>query len=682
MARNSSPQGIRKSCSATCVRKICLANSGSIPFASTSSQSQNAMSRSPSWVISSKWQSRCTFGLVKHRPRLTKRSDAFKSSLIVKTSPKRMGRFRVSPSSNSLRYDLIMFLAEPNDSVALREVMKNQWWQRLWTFQEFVVARKLVIVMGHLRIPWGDFYRVVSQLSWPDETGNHAKGQLLTLDQYLPRDHELLWVEVAEAVMARTAYKESFPQARPLSMSHFLIQTRNRRAENSRDKLYGLYYLFETFGYQLPKIDYEKSVAEIYRGISLCLVRRSRSWWILTHLFNRRDLSTLELPSWVPDFSTRTLWHQHYGVRVRNANDFVERIEETEETMVEDKEAKVSEAKKGETEAREAESREEPAINAFLLEENLGSIKTNAIFLWTVTGATSEMPANAALDLSLEQSFDSVASDVLDYAQEDFLFILAGWLKLFDSSDSSQPLQGEGDMEVELPEQFASHNESQMMKAVACAFYRSFVSTFRAAEKRMRERAASGPEKDREATKAKVEEARHLQISAGEILPDLINNIRRCISPDERHPCRYCRTKVFHKRGDAVDHFFEWSKENRIDPGGFIVMLYSRAIDHSLFQTNATGSCGGHFGFCRNMPRAGDDVVMLSGLPDPVILRRRAGIRPGEVDTYSVVGVTTGMLGPSMLDLAGNEVKGDYCFGKCPEMADLKGREPRSFYLV
>lgn len=563
--------------------------------------------------------------------------------------------------------------------------MKNQWWQRLWTFQEFVVARKLVIVMGDLHIPWVDFYGVVSRLSWPNETGNHAKGQFLTLDQYLPRDYELLWVEVAEAVMARTAYKESFPQARPLSMSHFLILTRNRKAENPRDKLYGLYYLFETFGYQLPKIDYEESVAEIYKGISLSLVRRSRSWWILMHLFNRRDLSTLELPSWVPDFSTRAVWHQHYGVRVRNANDLVERIEEAEET----KDAKVSDAKEGEIEERQEGSREkhgstpEDSVNTFLLEDHLGSIKTNAIFLWTVTSATSEMPANAALDLSLEQSFDSVASDVLEHAQEDFLFILASWLKLFDSSDTSQPLGSVGDMAVELPTQFASHNESQMMKAVACAFYRSFVSTFRAAEKKVRERVESEPDKVSEEAKAKVEEARQFQISATvEILPDLFNNIRRCISPDERHPCRHCMTKVFHQRGDAVDHFFEWTKENGIDPGGFIVMLYSRAIDHSLFQTNATGSCGGHFGFCRNLPRAGDDVVMLPGLPDPVILRRRAGTGPGEVDTYSVVGVTTGMLGPPMLDLAGNELRGDYCFGKCPEMASLAGREQRSFYLV
>lgn len=602
---------------------------------------------------------------------------------------KRMRRSRVSLFSIPLRYDLIRILAEPNDSIALREVMKNQWWQRLWTFQEFVVARKLIIVMGYLHIPWVDFYGVVSQLSWPDETGNHAKGQLLTLNQYLPKDHELLWVEVGEAVMARTAYKESFPQARPLSMSHFLIQTRNRKAENSRDKLYGLYYLFETFGYQLPKIDYEESVAEIYRGISLSLVRRSRSWWILTHLFNRRDLSTLELPSWVPDFSTRAVWHQQYGLRVRNANDLVEKIEELDETIAEHKDAKVSEAQEGEAEAREAESSEEhgltiqDATKTFLLEEHLGSIKTNAIFLWTVTSATSEMPANAALDLSLERSFDSVASDVLDHAQEDFLFILASWLKLFDSSDPMRPLGSVGDKAVELPEQFSSHEESQMVKAVACAFYRSFVSTFRAAEKSMRERVESRPDKISEATKAKVEEARQFQISATvEILPDLLNNIRRCISPDERHPCRHCMTKVFHQRGDAVDHFFEWSKEKGIDPGGFIVMLYSRAIDHSLFRTNATGSCGGHFGFCRNLPRAGDDVMMLPGLPDPVVLRRRAGSRPGEVDTYSVIGVTTGMLGPPMLDPTGNEVRGEYCFSKCPEMANLNGREPRSFYLV
>ena len=541
--------------------------------------------------------------------------------------------------------------------------MKNQWWQRLWTFQEFVVGNKPILVMGHVHISWADFYAIATILvtqKEDDERNNRDSG---TNDRSLPNDQDIIWVEVAEAVMARRAYQERLPEnLRPLSMSHFLIKTRNRKADNPRDKLYGLYYLFTTFGYQLPKINYDEDVAEIYKEISLRLVRQSRSWWILTHLFNRRNISTLGLPSWVPDFNTHAVWHQQANVRFQNANDLVDTLaEEAEESPA-----------------------DETFGGTFSLEEHLGAIKTTAIFLWTVTAATPEMPANAALDLTLESSFDLLASDVLEYAKEDFLFILASWLKLFDSIDNSnvQPLESERDTATEAQEGFASHNEGEMMKAVACAFYRSSAGMLRTATKKFKEKIKSQPDEEPKLMKAKSQ-ALDFQVAAAHVLPNIMNNIRRCMSPDERHPCRKCRTKAPHKSGEAADHLFEWWTENLgANTLDVILLLYSRAIDHSLFQTNATGRCGGHFGFCRNLPRAGDDVVLLPGLPDPVILRRRPGVRPGEVDSYRVVGVTTGMVGPPVLDIKGEEVKGDFCFGSCPEIEGLKERESRSFYLV
>ena len=565
--------------------------------------------------------------------------------------------------------------------------MKNQWWQRLWTFQEFIVARKLVIVMGHLHILWEDFYRIVSRLFWVEKTAKQVEGHPMLTHQYLPLNDFLLWIEVHEAVMARTAYKDNLPQTRPLSISNYLIQTRNRQAQNPRDKLYGLYYLFETFGYQLPKIDYERNLVEIYREIVFRLVQQSRSWWVLTHLFNRREISTLEFPSWVPDFGARTVWHQQYSVRIRNLNTLQQTMESVEgitaERMIpKEDEWKLGKLKEGGLESGEEDRSINGSIdNTFLLEEHLGSIKTSAIFLWTVTTATSEMPANAAVDLTLDRSLESVASDLFDHAREDFLYILASWLKLFESSDTMQPLESEADLAVELPEQYASFKESQMMKAIACAFSRSFFTTFRAEDKTLRKSEGSRLEEKAIEAATRLKFTR-IPVVAAKFLPDLINNIRRCISPDERHPCSHCMTKVFHQKGEAVEHLYEWEHKDTLFPEAFVKLLYCRAVDHSLFRTNATGSCGGHFGFCRNLPRAGDDVVMLPGLPDPVILRRRAAVRPGDVDTYSVVGVTTGMLGPPVLDLGGDEKRSDYCFGKCPEMANLNGLESRSFYLI
>ena len=103
--------------------------------------------------------------------------------------------------------------------------------------------------------------------------------------------------------------------------------------------------------------------------------------------------------------------------------------------------------------------------------------------------------------------------------------------------------------------------------------------------------------------------------------------------------------------------------------------LYSRAVEHALFQTSATNSCRGHFGFCRNEPRAGDDVVLLPGLYDPVIVRQETP------ECYRIVGVTSGMVGPVFIDDGAPNVEGSFCLGTCEMLKGVAELKPRSFLL-
>ena len=507
------------------------------------------------------------------------------------------------------------------------------------------------MVVGNVHILWDDFYSAVTGFA-----ASETNDQMLT-DHIGTQGRGVLWIEITEIVMARRAYQERLPKPhRPLSMSHFLIQTRNRGAQDPRDKLYGLHYLFQFLGYRLPEIDYNKTVAEIYEEVSRCLVKQSQSWWILTHLFSRRDLSTLGLPSWVPDFNSHADWHQHINVRSQNASDYFETFED--------------------------KSLANQEFQKMLLEVHSGALRTSAIFLWTVTNATPEMPTNSALDLSMEQRFEEAMSGVLEDAKEDFLFVLSSWLKLMDPSESMQAPESSSDDLTEPEDDGTSDIESQMIQAVTCAFYRSSANMFRAGTRKLKESIRSGPDEEPEVTEARAE-ALQGQAMSFHFISKLLGSIRRCISPDARHPCRYCGTKLPHPSGEAAEHLFQWMKGSwEGNTGDIIALLYSRAVDHSLFQTNATEGCGGHFGFCRNLPRVGDDVVLLPGLQDPVILRRKPGARSGNFEYYRVVGVTTGMVGPPVLDAAGDETKGDYCLGTCAEISSSKGREPTSFYLV
>ena len=487
----------------------------------------------------------------------------------------------------------------------------------------------------------------------------------------MPKENDMLWFEMAEVVMARTAYQGRLSKKqRPPSMSHFLIKTRNRKAEDPRDKLYGLYYLFETFGYRFPAIGYLQPVAKIYEDITLCLVEQSRSWWILTHLFNRRNLSTLKLHSYVPDFAEHAAWRQAANVRFRNAQDM-------SELEVED-------------DRDDGATREK-----FLVKDGSGVIKAEATFLWTIANATPEMPANAPLDLSLEQSFDLDGVEVLVNATEDFLFILAGWLKSMDPSNNMEAFErSDSDSvasgEIETLEGYDSNIEALMMRAVGTAFYRSSTSAFLGKQDLkadVRAKYASDDEDDPPEAVPKQDEdlgSVDFQEFASYLLPEILNNIRRCISPDARHPCRQCGTTASHASGEAAEHLMQWMKDNISKQiRDLMLIFYTRAVDHSLFLTTATnGGCGGHFGFCRNLPRAGDDDVLLPGLSDPVVLRRKAAVKPGDVDTYRVIGVTTGMIGSPLTNSEGEETAGPFCLGSCPEIESVSSAKPRSFYLV
>ena len=172
------------------------------------------------------------------------------------------------------------------------------------------------------------------------------------------------------------------------------------------------------------------------------------------------------------------------------------------------------------------------------------------------------------------------------------------------------------------------------------------------------------------------------QVQAADLLPTMLQNIRACFSPDKAHPCRICATTAVHWGNEANRHFMTWLHSQVSDNSLiFIVyLLYTRAVDHSMFLTSASdGGCPGHFG---NFPRAGDSVVLLPGLEEPVIVRPRSTFG-GRDDCYRIVGVTSGMTGPAVSrDEIGPGAYERLCFGECPEMEMSEGHKSRSISLV
>ena len=560
--------------------------------------------------------------------------------------------------------------------------MKHGWWKRMWTFQEFVLSRRPTFVVGYTKIPWKLFREIMPNLvfdtSSPEENRQMQAKKTSAIGQLLPNDfghaadveastHMLPhWVEATEATTCRTAYEQLQLEPQPKFMSYFLFKIRNRETSELRDKVFAIHSLFRVSGYDLPDIDYNKNVEEIYTGAALALLQQSQSWWMLSHLLNKREVSSMVLPSWVPDFSSPAAWHQRAGLRSHNINKLERDIER-----------------------QEAIASRLTSI-PFRLDEVEGGLMTQAVFLWTVTKASAGMPSSKVLDRSFDEHFEQTDFGILQEALEDFLFHLAGWLTTMEPAEDSVKSQSPS-VDGTKPEDIdAAYLESQTLKAIAFAFGVGQISAAQVESLGLQAREGLEEREDaddpdiveaRETVDEMQEQAPVMQTESLNFLMKALGNCRGCIYPDETHPCKICGVpEGGHASGEGAEHYTEWlfaQGFNRLSDVRYA--LYSRAVDHSLFRTNSSERCGGHFGFCRNQPKPGDEIVLLPGLSDPVIIRRDR--RQGD-NCFRIIGVTTGLVRPGLLDETQHEVEGAYCFGTCGELANAEDRDVREFYLV
>ena len=452
----------------------------------------------------------------------------------------------------------------------------------------------------------------------------------------------ILHKRITDSRQAYTWGKDFEPQQRQLFMSHYLLKSRNRSAGNPRDNIYGLYYLFKISGFEMPKPDYRLPIEDVYRGATEALVEQSGSWWILAQLLNKREGTNIDLPSWVPDFSSRAIWHQSIDLRFQNMYNMMLSLEQ-----------------------EEFRANKKTSID-FEFKKTGGGIMTRATFLWTVKSKTTDCRPHKVLDRVFEEEFEQAKNSILENAIEDFFFTLAEWLTVMAPEEPllfSRTASGE-----------AQREESEVIEAIACAYWRASWKFIRSFGKAALGRADGQELTDEELAAQPDFIPRHFC----DFLCEILKVVRSCMNPDQAHPCEWCATIEPHGGAPrAQECFNNWINTHNFEGYRYVkYWLYTRAIDHSLFQTDAPAGCGGHFGFCRNSPREKDDVVLFPGITDPVIIRRRGP------DSYQVVGVTTGMTGPVLLEDPDHQAKGAFCLGTCARLASGEHYEISEITLV
>jgi len=173
------------------------------------------------------------------------------------------------------------------DSRALKgflRLLSCPWHSRTWVVQEVVVARKITVCgRGSFKVDWKTFVDAaalvfqgsLSLLGGSVGSIQYAQQQL-SLTQWLRKDSNL-------------------------PLLRLLMSARAFKAKDPKDKVFALYGLSkEGKDLQIP-IDYRHSLARVYGGIALAILKRDRCLDFLS--VPRKDSGLLPpLPSWIPDW--------------------------------------------------------------------------------------------------------------------------------------------------------------------------------------------------------------------------------------------------------------------------------------------------------------------------------------------------------------------------------------------
>ncbi|KAK8110315.1 HET-domain-containing protein [Apiospora kogelbergensis] len=184
---------------------------------------------------------------------------------------------------------------------ALQALMDCAWWQRIWTVQEIVLPPEATILWGRLHISFATIMKAAENMMDPAKR---------------PEPNDVFDLFRAGTAMYPPEYLGPFsvPVMSVLQAKHWdewdvdpltrLWRFRDRKATNSKDKLFGMWALIKEGSLASTKpSDYSLDVAILFRKVTVDLLRSLNS---LKPLIGwRGERVTDGLPSWVLDLVQR-----------------------------------------------------------------------------------------------------------------------------------------------------------------------------------------------------------------------------------------------------------------------------------------------------------------------------------------------------------------------------------------
>lgn len=228
--------------------------------------------------------------------------------------------FNTLPTDESAHWDpsqnpaLNETFLEAKHITAINRLFQRAWWQRVWTVQESILGHTLILVCGTRGIS-ADLICALS-LSYFKHVPSCCRRFL-----WKENRHVNLWnsLSLLSDLNTNRNNKDSH------DLSTLLAKFRTRFCYDRRDKIYGLLGLCSADERKKVLPDYSVPVSVVYEQVTLNIIEKNQSLDVFSqvHRFSGGiKQATVDLPSWIPDWTSEMTYHQRVSLQVRQERNY------------------------------------------------------------------------------------------------------------------------------------------------------------------------------------------------------------------------------------------------------------------------------------------------------------------------------------------------------------------------
>jgi len=174
----------------------------------------------------------------------------------------------------------------------------NPWWQRLWTVQEFVLARKIVLQRGKHVLN----YETIEGIG--DIILRHRNGCCSKFESYMHVESRESGISLSSALGSMKMLNITRRLKNSINFEYLLANFRSRLSADPRDKIYGMLGMATGVYQNFIKPEYTSSIEQVFESTIIKIIERTGMLNVFSLLcFNGRR--KLDLPSFVVDWTVQ-----------------------------------------------------------------------------------------------------------------------------------------------------------------------------------------------------------------------------------------------------------------------------------------------------------------------------------------------------------------------------------------